>query len=151
MNIRIIGVAKHSETKEEYVVFEDLCTSKVRLLPYNQFVTDYTQDVHSGYKLTNKESKLLYRHFKGVWYKLVTEAESLTGENFIVYIALYAEGKMWVRPSNMYFSKVDKEKYPDCEYNYRFTSEDTLVGMFGSIKVEEMIKKEIEPSFLQEG
>ena len=38
----------------------------------------------------------------------------------VVYQALYGENKIYVRPYNMFISKVDIEKYPDVGQEYRF-------------------------------
>ena len=65
--------------------------------------------------------KGLYRHFKGNDYEVLGEAmHSETGEILVVYRALYGEYKLFVRPKDMFLSKVDREKYPDVEQEYRF-------------------------------
>jgi hypothetical protein len=43
-----------------------------------------------------------------------------TGEIMVVYMALYGEYKTYVRPYNMFVSKVDKEKHSDVKQEYRF-------------------------------
>ena len=37
-----------------------------------------------------------------------------------VYKALYGEGTIYVRPFEMFYEEVDKEKYPDVLQKYRF-------------------------------
>jgi Uncharacterized protein conserved in bacteria len=62
-----------------------------------------------------------YRHFKGKEYELLDVAtHSETEELYAVYRSLYGEGKLYIRPLDMFFSKVDKEKYPEIEQEYRF-------------------------------
>lgn len=63
----------------------------------------------------------IYRHFKGDHYLVVDIAnDSETKEKFVVYRQLYSEGKLWIRPLDMFLGEVDKEKYPNIEQKYRF-------------------------------
>ena len=62
-----------------------------------------------------------YRHFKGKEYKVLCIAkDSETEEDLVVYEALYGDHIIWVRPYNMFISKVDKAKYKDVKQEYRF-------------------------------
>lgn len=45
---------------------------------------------------------------------------SETQEKLMVYKALYEPFDMWVRPYDMFMSKVDKNKYPNSMQEYRF-------------------------------
>ena len=60
-------------------------------------------------------------HFKGNRYQILCFAkDSETQEDVVVYRALYDERGVWVRPMGMFFSPVDKVKYPDVKQVYRF-------------------------------
>lgn len=62
-----------------------------------------------------------YRHFKGNdYYTIAIAKHSETGELYVVYKALYGKQETYVRPYEMFASKVDKEKYPQVKQEYRF-------------------------------
>ncbi len=49
----------------------------------------------------------VYRHYKGRFYLLLGEARhSETGEQLVVYQALYGERGWWVRPKVMFMEEV---------------------------------------------
>lgn len=63
----------------------------------------------------------MVRHFKGNEYEILCIAlDSETQEEVVVYRALYGERRIWVRKKDMFFSPVDREKYPDVDQTYRF-------------------------------
>lgn len=63
----------------------------------------------------------VYRHFKGNVYQIVTLARhSETGEKMVVYQQLYAPYEFYVRPLEMFMSKIDTRKYPNEKQVYRF-------------------------------
>ena len=67
--------------------------------------------------------KCVYRHFKGGRYMVRDFAEhSETGETMVVYASLDGEnqGKVYVRPYEMFASEVDRKKYPSVKQKYRF-------------------------------
>ena len=63
----------------------------------------------------------VYRHFKGDYYLVEALArDSETNEPCVIYRKLYGDGGLWLRPLEMFLSKVDKAKYPDAPQEYRF-------------------------------
>lgn len=71
-------------------------------------------------ELNQHEGKLV-KHFKDKIYIILGVVEHTeTGEEMVVYKAMYGDYKKYVRPIDMFLSKVDKSKYPKVEQTYRF-------------------------------
>lgn len=65
--------------------------------------------------------KGIYKHFKGDYYIVEDLAvHSETKERYVVYRALYGESILYIRPYEMFMSKVDKDKYPNVKQENRF-------------------------------
>lgn len=65
--------------------------------------------------------KGIYKHFKGDYYIVEDLAvHSETREKYVVYRALYGDRGLYIRPYDMFTSKVDKVKYPNVKQEYRF-------------------------------
>lgn len=59
----------------------------------------------------------IYRHFKGNEYEVLFLAtHSETGEQMVVYRALYGAGGIWVRPAAMWAEHVERDGYSGARF-----------------------------------
>ena len=62
-----------------------------------------------------------FKHFKGGEYQVLMIAEDAgTGENVVVYQALYPPYRIYTRNLEEFLSDVDRDKYPDAAQKERF-------------------------------
>lgn len=63
----------------------------------------------------------IYRHFKGDLYLIIDIAEHTeTGDDLVIYKALYSDCKVYARPLKMFLEKVPEEKKNPTAQKYRF-------------------------------
>lgn len=75
----------------------------------------------------------VYKHFKGNYYLVVDVAyHSETKEPYVVYRRLFDDGRLVIRPKEMFLSEVDHEKYPNVKQKYRFELQeiDSVTPLF---------------------
>ena len=73
----------------------------------------------SGFDCMNKVKQGVYRHYKGMLYKVFFEAtHSETGEEVVAYQCLYGDYSFWVRPTAMFtgFVEVAGKSVPRFEF-----------------------------------
>ncbi|MCI9140720.1 DUF1653 domain-containing protein [bacterium 1XD42-8] len=83
----------------------------------------------------------IYRHFKGHIYQIITVAEDTeSGEEVVVYRALYNPDQTFARPLHSFMSQVDKKQYPQMKQRFRFE----LLSLEAVANVEEIEKSVLD-------
>lgn len=88
-------------------------------------------DYGSGLYKDDRDIGKIVKHFKRnekndcgsmrYMYKIIGFAQHTeTNERLVIYQAMYDDQKMFARPFDVFYSKVDKTKYPDIKQEYRF-------------------------------
>ena len=86
---------------------------KNRDLREGDIVKHFKRETLSPEELRNNPTMYMYKIIS------MNVKHTETGEKLVCYQALYGDGQVYVRPKEMFLSKVDKEKYPDIKQEYR--------------------------------
>lgn len=99
------GVAIHSETLEEYIIYEETLNPRItRIMLLKNF--RQRKPLKKGEKnhLSDKAAKIkigAYKHFKGNYYEVLCIAlneETPSQKEHVIYRALYGDQIIWARP-----------------------------------------------------
>lgn len=117
------------EKKEDsYLIDKVAFIKKDELLKHGEFITMNVEIL--GHMESNGVDDLFMfdrdfqpgdtvQHFKGGFYKIVAIGiNTETEEKMVVYQSL-KDKRVWIRPYEMFISKVDREKYPNAYQPYR--------------------------------
>jgi hypothetical protein len=96
----------------------------------------------------NPKPQEIYRHFKGKIYQIITLAhDSETMNDVVVYQQLYAPYEVYVRPLDMFMSRVDSAKYPDAKQAYRFEKIEKILEVTEKTALKESAESKHEETY----
>lgn len=117
------------EKEDGYLVDKVALIEKDELLKHGEFITMNVEIL--GHMQSNGVDDLFMydrafqpgdtvQHFKSGFYKIVAIGTNTeTEEKMVVYQSLKNK-RVWIRPYEMFISKVDRDKYPNAYQPYRF-------------------------------
>lgn len=126
----IIGIAMHTETEQEYLILQSKCSYKVMNLEILNALELLENNLTIN-KLVSKTTyphRNIFQHYKNKkYYRLLAEVDDIFFEKkYILYESLYDSHKLWIRPKEMFFSKVKFE--------------NKIVDRFSEIKNETVLR-----------
>lgn len=128
-NWKLGQIVTCEEKEDSYLIDKVALIEKDELLKHGEFITMNVEIL--GYMQSNGVDDLFMcdrdfqprdtvQHFKGGFYKIIAIGTNTeTEEKMVVYQSL-KDKRVWIRPYEMFISKVDREKYPNAYQPYRF-------------------------------
>lgn len=116
------------EKENNYLVDNVALIEKDELLKHGEFIT-VNVEILGHIESNGVDDLFVYdrdfqpgdtvQHFKGGFYKIVAIGTNTeTEEKMVVYQSL-KDQRVWIRPYDMFISKVNREKYPNAYQPYR--------------------------------
>lgn len=116
------------EKENDYLVDNVALIDKDELLKHGEFITMNVQIL--GHMQSNGVDDLfmydrdfqpgdIVQHFKGGFYKIIAIGINTETEEKMVVSQSLKDQRVWIRPYDMFISKVDREKYPNAYQPYR--------------------------------
>lgn len=75
---------------------------------------------HFKREILEKQGELSESDMRYLYIILDHAQNTETSEIYVIYRQLYGDQKVWARPADMFYSKVDTVKYPNVSQVYRF-------------------------------
>lgn len=92
----------------------------------------------------NPRPQEIYRHFKGNIYQIITLARhSEDGGKMVVYQQMYEPFEVYVRPLEMFMSRIDTRKYPNEKQVYRFEKMEIMEEDTQKIAQETVVQRKV--------
>lgn len=113
MTPEYINVTPDNEQNIDATANENTSASEVSRFEPGEIVRHFKRELLPLEELKNEPAKYLYQ-------VIGTAENTETGEQLMIYRAIYGDKKTYARPLAMFNSKVDTEEYPDSTQVYRF-------------------------------
>lgn len=147
---KIVLVATHTETRDAIIVYYLPNDDEFYIRTFGDFVSRADSNLKaaavsfSNVFVNDDFLGSNYRHFKGMWYRLMLIAkDAKTNESHCIYMQLYGNRQLcWCRPYDMFFSTT--AGYADAKQPYRLMNYKEVVAYFGEEQAQQMIDSELK-------